>query len=83
MEKPTITEINQSGVLGEYFFLHSRYSLEPLHFFGKAASSFRTDWHNKDKGILRIYATIEDKHGQELESSERFIDVNNWVQVTA
>jgi hypothetical protein len=77
MKKPTIYEIKQSGVLGEYFFRR-----DTLRFFGQIMSNFNTDWHNKDKGIVRIYATRRDSHGQKIGITERFIDVNNWVQVT-
>jgi hypothetical protein len=78
MKKPTIYEIKQSGVLGHHFF-----SRDTLRFFGQTMSSFKTDWHNKDQGILRLYTTRRDSHGQKMGITERFIDVNNWVKVTA
>lgn len=76
MKKPTIYEIKQSGVLGEYFFDRAS-----LRFFGQTMASFKIDWHNKGKGIVRVYATIRDSRGQKMGETERFVDVNNWVQV--
>ena len=77
MQKPTITNIKQSGVLGEYFF-----SRDTLRFFGQTMSSFKTDWHNKDKGIVRIYAPMRDHTGERMGTTERFVDINTFMEVT-
>jgi hypothetical protein len=76
MQKPTITNIKQSGVLGEHFF-----SRDTLRFFGQTMSSFKTDWHNKDKGIVRIYAPMTDHTGQRMGTTERFVDINTFIEV--
>ena len=78
MKKPTIFEIKQSGVLGEYFF-----SRDTLRFFGQTMASFKVDWHNKDDSIVRIYAPVRDYTGQRMGTTERFIDVVNWIEVAA
>ena len=78
MQKPTITNIKQSGVLGEHFF-----SRDTLRFFGQTMSSFKTDWHNKDKGIVRIYAPMRDHRGERMGTTERFVDINTFMEVTA
>lgn len=77
MKKPTIYEIKRSGVLGKYFF-----NRDTLRFFGQTMSSFKTDWHNKDQGIVRVYAPMRDHTGQRIGTTERFIDVN-LMEVTA
>ena len=78
MKKPTIYEIKQSGVLGEYFF-----SRDTLRFFGQTMASFKVDWQNKNQGIVRVYATIRNSRGQPMGETERFVDINNWVEVEA
>ena len=77
MKKPTVTNIKQSGVLGEHFF-----SRDTLRFFGQTMSSFKTDWHNKDQGIVRIYAPMRDHTGQRMGTTERFVDINTFMEVT-
>ena len=72
MQKPTITNIKQSGVLGEYFF-----SRDTLRFFGQTMSSFKTDWHNKDQGILRLYAPVIDHRGDRMGTTERFLKIKS------
>lgn len=78
MQKPTITNIKQSGVLGEHFF-----SRDTLRFFGQTMSSFKTDWHDKDQGIVRVYAPMRDHTGQRMGTTERFVDINTFMEVTA
>jgi len=78
MQKPTITNIKQSGVLGEYFF-----SRDTLRFFGQTMSSFKTEWYDKDKGIVRVYAPMRDHTGQRMGTTERFVDINTLMEVTA
>lgn len=69
MQKPTITQVKQSGVLGEYFF-----SRDTLRFFGQTMSSFKTDWHDINKGIIRLYApTII--NGDNVGTTERFVQI--------
>ena len=72
MQKPTITQIKQSGVLGEYFF-----SRETLRFFGQTMSSFKTDWQDKDNGIVRLYAPMIDYLGDNVGTTERFLQVES------
>ena len=74
MKKPTITQIKQSGVLGEYFF-----SRDTLRFFGQTMSSFKTDWQDKDNGIVRLYAPMIDYLGDNVGTTERFLQVESNV----
>jgi len=69
MQKPTITNIKQSGVLGEYFF-----SRDTLRFFGQTMSSFKTDWYDKDSGIVRLYAPMI-INGDNVGTTERFVQI--------
>tara|TARA_R110000850_G_scaffold196242_2_gene322665 strand:- start:559 stop:822 length:264 start_codon:yes stop_codon:yes gene_type:complete len=69
MQKPTITQIKQSGVLGEYFF-----SRDTLRFFGQTMSSFKTDWQDKDSGIVRLYAPMF-IGGDNVGTTERFVKI--------
>jgi len=71
MQKPTITQIKQSGVLGEYFF-----SRDTLRFFGQTMSSFKTDWQDKDNGIVRLYAPMF-MGGDNVGTTERFLQVES------
>jgi len=72
MQKPTITQIKQSGVLGQYFF-----SRDTLRFFGQTMSSFKTDWQDKDNGIVRLYAPMIDYLGDNVGTTERFLQVES------
>lgn len=72
MQKPTITNIKQSGVLGEHFF-----SRNTLRFFGQKMSSFKTDWHDKDKGILLLYAPIRDHTGTKIGITKRYLKIKS------
>ena len=72
MQKPTISNIKQSGVLGEHFF-----SRDTLRFFGQTMSSFKTDWHNNDKGIVRLYAPMRDHTGQRIGTTERYLKIKS------
>jgi hypothetical protein len=76
--KPTVYDIKQSLALGPHFF-----SRDTLRFFGQTMSSFKTDWHNKDQGIVRIYAPMRDHKGQRMGTTERFVDINTFIEVTA
>tara|TARA_R110000796_G_scaffold165190_1_gene281992 strand:+ start:154 stop:396 length:243 start_codon:yes stop_codon:yes gene_type:complete len=71
MQKPTITQIKQSGVLGEYFF-----NRDTLRFFGQTMASFKTDWHDKDSGIVRLYAPMF-MGGDNVGTTERFLQVES------
>ena len=71
MQKPTITQVKQSGVLGEYFF-----SRDTLRFFGQTMSSFKTDWQDKDNGIVRLYAPMF-IGGDNVGTTERFLQVES------
>jgi hypothetical protein len=46
MKKPTVTQIKDSGVLGEYFF-----SRDTLKFFNQSVSSFTTAWFDRDNSV--------------------------------
>jgi hypothetical protein len=46
MKKPTVTQIKDSGVLGEYFF-----SRDTLKFFNQSLSSFTTAWFDRDNSV--------------------------------
>ena len=69
MQKPTITQVKQSGVLGEYFF-----SRDTLRFFGQTMSSFKTDWHDINNGIIRLYAPMI-IDGDNVGTTERFVQI--------
>ena len=71
MQKPTITQIKQSGVLGKYFF-----NRDTLRFFGQTMSSFKTDWQDKDSGIVRLYAPMF-IGGDNVGTTERFLQVES------
>ena len=75
--KPTVYDIKQSLALGPHFF-----SRDTLRFFGQTMSSFKTDWHNKDQGIVRVYAPMRDHTGQRMGTTERFVDINTFMEVT-
>tara|TARA_R100000951_G_scaffold72918_1_gene61384 strand:+ start:45 stop:278 length:234 start_codon:yes stop_codon:yes gene_type:complete len=75
--KPTVYDIKQSLALGPHFF-----SRDTLRFFGQTMSSFKTDWHNKDQGIVRVYAPMRDHAGQRMGTTERFVDINTFMEVT-
>ena len=83
MKKPTLAQINQSEVLGEYFF-----SRKTLRFFGQKMSNFKTEWHDKEKGILRVYAiSYMREHGTRqppqsgLGITEHFVEVDNTGRI--
>jgi hypothetical protein len=70
MQKPTISNIKQSGVLGEHFF-----SRDTLRFFGQTMSSFKTEWYDKDQGILRLYAPMRDHTGERMGTTVRYLKI--------
>jgi hypothetical protein len=80
MKKPTVTQIKESGVLGEYFF-----SRDTLKFFNQSVSSFTTAWIHRDAGILCLYAPVKDSTGTKVGTTKRYIKVNgdNYSEVTA
>ena len=51
MRKPNPSDIKHSGVLGEHYF-----SRESMRFFGQTMKDFKTVWHNKGKGIVKLFA---------------------------
>lgn len=78
MRKPTIHDVKHSGALGPYYF-----SRETMRFFNQTMRDFRTDWHDKERGILRIFA--RGSIGFDVKGvSERFIDVSKlpWKEVS-
>jgi hypothetical protein len=69
--KPTVQSIRESLVLGPYFF-----SKDTLEFFGQTMRSFKVEWHDKDQGIVRLFATIKSQ-GQIMGVTESFLDVSD------
>ena len=70
--KPTVYDIKQSLALGPHFF-----SRDTLRFFGQTMSSFKTDWQDKDNGIVRLYAPMIDYLGDNVGTTERFLQVES------
>ena len=68
MKKPTPTDIKRAGVLGEFFF-----SADTLRFFGQTMRSFKTEWSDRDSGVVRIHAPVLDSDGQLVGTTERFV----------
>ena len=77
MKKPTPSDIKYSEVLGEYFFTRNT-----MKFFGQTMSDFKTEWSDKEKLIVRLYAPMR-MDGKTIGETERFIDVSNeaWKEV--
>jgi hypothetical protein len=71
MKKPTVTQIKQSGVLGEHFF-----SRDTLQFFNQSLSDFTTAWIHMDAGIVCLYAPVKDSTGAKVGTTKRLIKVN-------
>lgn len=71
MRKPTPSQIKQSGVLGEHFF-----SRDTLRFFGQSMRSFRTQWSDRDNGVVCLMAPMFDRDGTCMGTTRRFIQVN-------
>ena len=69
--KPTIQSIRESLALGPYFF-----SKDTLKFFGQTMRSFRVEWHEKEKGIVRLFAPMK-SDGKRVGTTERLIDVSD------
>jgi len=69
--KPTIQSIRESLVLGPYFF-----SKDTLKFFGQTMRSFKVEWHDKEKSIVRVFAPIKSQ-GQTMGTTERFLNVSD------
>ena len=69
--KPTVQTIRESLALGPYFF-----SKDTLKFFGQTMRSFRVEWHEKEKGIVRLFAAMK-SDGKRVGTTERLIDVSD------
>ena len=69
--KPTIQSIRESLALGPYFF-----SKDTLKFFGQTMRSFKVEWHDKEQGIIRLFAPIKNQR-QIIGNTERFLDVSD------
>jgi hypothetical protein len=69
--KPTAQAIRESLALGPYFF-----SKDTLKFFGQTMRSFRVEWHDKEKGIVRLFAPMK-SDGKRVGTTERLIDVSD------
>ena len=69
--KPTVQTIRESLALGPYFF-----SKDTLKFFGQTMRSFRVELHEKEKGIVRLFAPMK-SDGKRVGTTERLIDVSD------
>ena len=69
--KPTVQTIRESLALGPYFF-----SKDTLKFFGQTMRSFRVEWHDKEQGIIRLFAPMK-SDGKRVGTTERLIDVSD------
>ena len=74
MKKPTVTQIKDSGVLGEHFF-----SRDAMAYFGQTLASFTTAWHDKAESILCLYAPMLDSAGAKRGVTKRLIKVTSNV----
>jgi hypothetical protein len=70
MKKPTPTDIKRAGVLGEFFF-----SPDTLRFFGQTMRSFKTEWWDRDSGVVRVHAPVRDSDGLLVGTTERFVRI--------
>jgi hypothetical protein len=69
--KPTAQSIRESLALGPYFF-----SKDTLRFFGQTMHSFKVEWHDKEQGIIRLFAPMK-SDGKRVGTTERLIDVSD------
>jgi len=69
--KPSVQSIRDSLALGPYFF-----SEDTLNFFGQTMRSFKVEWHDKEEGIVRLFAPMK-SDGKRVGTTERFIDVSD------
>ena len=72
---PSPQDIREAGILGAYFF-----SDDTLRFWGQTMRSFKTEWHDANKNIVRLFAPSYDRKGRKMHTTERLIDVSNWKQ---
>jgi hypothetical protein len=71
MKKPTVTQIKDSGVLGEHFF-----SRDTLQFFNQSLSDFTTAWFDREASVVCLYAPVKDSTGTKVGTTKRLIKVN-------
>ena len=69
--KPTVQSIRESLALGPYFF-----SKDTLKFFGQTMRSFKVEWYDKEKSIVRLFAPMK-SNGEHMGITERFVDVSD------
>ena len=74
MKKPTPQQIKKSGVLGLNFF-----DRNSMGFFNQKMTDFKTEWHDKDKKIVRIFAPARDNDGVIRFFTERFVHANPMI----
>lgn len=67
---PTAKDIKDSGVLGPLFFCP-----DTMRFFGQTMRSFKTEWHDKEERIVRIYAPTRDNTGALVGTTERLLKI--------
>ena len=72
---PSPQDIREAGILGAYFF-----SDATLSFWGQTMRSFKTEWHDENRDIVRLFAPSYDREGRKMHTTERLIDVSNWRQ---
>jgi len=75
MRKPTPQDIRETGALGGYFF-----SDDTLRYWGQTMRSFKTEWHNKEKNIVRLFAPSYDSKGTQMHTTSRLIDISDWQE---
>ncbi len=70
MRKPTVTQIKQSGILGEHFFTRST-----LKFHRQTMASFSTQWLNKRTGVVLLSAPSPGESGYVVYMTRRYVRV--------
>ena len=80
MRKPTPSQIKESGALGEFFF-----SPDTMRFLGQTMRSFRTQWLDRDNGVVCLMAPSYDHEGTYMGMTRRLIQVtgNDYREVAA
>lgn len=54
-----------------------------MRFFGQTMASFATAWHDKENGIVLLFAPMIDR-GKRIGETRRYIDVSeetNWKEI--
>jgi hypothetical protein len=72
MKKPTVTQIKDSGVLGEYFF-----SRDAMAYFGQTLATFTTAWFDSEQSVVCLYAPMLDADGVKRGITKRYIKITD------